>query len=46
LYRLTWFSWFVVFFIQPTILFDGWQENHLQFQLASGRFQADALYEK
>src|SRR5260370_12035785 len=33
-----WFSWFCL--LRPTILFDGRQENHLQFQLPAGHFGA------
>ncbi len=32
-----WFSW--LFLLQPTILFDGRQENHFQFQLPAGHFR-------
>src|SRR3954454_12379355 len=31
------------FFFQPPILFDGRQENHLQFQLSQGHFLLAAL---
>src|SRR6266699_3398248 len=35
-----WFSWLFVYFLRPSILFDGRQENHFHFQLPQGQLPA------